>query len=191
VELDRLFRHPQLLADRLVREATRECGEDRGLALGEAGRARRALAGVGQADGAVDGSVDGLAKRRRQIDRIDALDDEGARAALEDGLDHVLVGRDREDDDLHLGVLLADAAQAREPVGARHAQVEQDEVGTRATDHRQHLRAGVALADDLEVRRLFQRALDSFYDQAVIVGDEDSHARIVVRESVVLAGAIS
>src|SRR4029077_2839442 len=58
VELDRLFRHPQLLADRLVREATREGREDRSLALGEAGGARRALAGIGQADRAVDGSVD-------------------------------------------------------------------------------------------------------------------------------------
>jgi len=62
VELDRLFRHPQLLADRLVREAARESGEDRGLAFGEAGGAGGALAGVGQADRAVDGSVDRLAE---------------------------------------------------------------------------------------------------------------------------------
>src|SRR3954471_1817150 len=57
VELDRLFRHPQLLADRLVREAAREGGEDRGLALGEAGGTRRALAGIGQSDCAVDRPV--------------------------------------------------------------------------------------------------------------------------------------
>src|SRR6266700_8163200 len=61
VELDRLFRHPQLLADRLVREAAREGGEDRGLALGETGGTRRALAGVRQSDRAVDGSVHRLA----------------------------------------------------------------------------------------------------------------------------------
>src|SRR6478735_7990940 len=66
VELDRLFRHPQLLADRLVREAAREGGEDRGLALGETGGACRALAGVGQPDRAVDGAVDRLAERRGQ-----------------------------------------------------------------------------------------------------------------------------
>src|SRR5262245_256068 len=53
VELDGLFRHPQLLPDRLVREAARQSREDRGLALGEAGRAGGALTGVGQADRAV------------------------------------------------------------------------------------------------------------------------------------------
>src|ERR1044071_9081808 len=46
VELDGLFRHPELLADRLVREAAREGGEDRRLALGEAGRLGGALAGL-------------------------------------------------------------------------------------------------------------------------------------------------
>src|SRR6185503_4520379 len=68
VELDRLFRHPQLLADRLVRESARKGGEDRGLALGQTGRARRALAGIGQADRAVDRPVDGLAESRGQVD---------------------------------------------------------------------------------------------------------------------------
>src|SRR3954452_14757542 len=66
VELDRLFRHPQLLADRLVREAACEGGEDRGLALGEAGGARRALAGIGQADLAIDRPVDRLTERGGQ-----------------------------------------------------------------------------------------------------------------------------
>src|SRR6185437_15369295 len=60
VELHRLFRHPELLADRLVREPPGERREDRGLALGEAGGARRALAGIGQADRAVDGALDRL-----------------------------------------------------------------------------------------------------------------------------------
>src|SRR3954470_10287897 len=82
VELDRLLRHPQLFADRLVREAAREGREDRGLALGEAGSARCALARVGQPDRAVDRAVDRLAQRGGKVDRIDALDDEGARAAL-------------------------------------------------------------------------------------------------------------
>src|SRR3954465_2391160 len=77
-ELDRLFRHPQLLADRLVREAAREGGEDWGLALGGAGGPRAPLPGIGQADRAVDRSVDRLAERGGQVDRIDALDDEGA-----------------------------------------------------------------------------------------------------------------
>src|SRR5215467_14303655 len=70
VELDRLFRHPQLLADGLVREASREGCEDRGLAFGEAGGARGTLAGVRQADRAVDGSVDRLAERRGKVDWV-------------------------------------------------------------------------------------------------------------------------
>ena len=184
MELDRLFRHPQLLADRLVREAPGEGGEDRGLALGEPGGARRALAGIRQADRAVDGALDRLAERRGQVDRVDALDDEGARAALEHGLDHVLVGRDGEDDDLHLRVLLPDSAQAGKPVGPRHAQVEQDDVRIRTRDQRQHLRAGVALADDLEVRRLLKGALHTFYDQPVVVGNKNPHAGIPVDSGV-------
>src|SRR5205085_12552212 len=77
MKLHRLYRHPQLLADRLIREAAREGGEDRGLALGEAGSTRRALTWVGQADRAVHRSVDCLAQRGGQVDRVDALDDEG------------------------------------------------------------------------------------------------------------------
>src|SRR5947209_12811786 len=83
VELDRLFRDPELLADCLVRESAGKSGKDRGLALGEAGRTRGALAGIRQPDRAVDGAVDRLAERRGEVDRVDALDDEGARAALE------------------------------------------------------------------------------------------------------------
>src|SRR3954454_13771156 len=75
VELDRLFRHPQLLADPLAREAAREGGEDCGLALGEAGGARRALAGLGQADRALYRPVDRLSERGGQVDWIDALGD--------------------------------------------------------------------------------------------------------------------
>src|SRR3954465_7928647 len=75
VELDGLFRHPQLLADRLVREASRKCRENRRLALGETRRLRGALAWLGQADGAEHRSLDRLAQRRGEIDRIDALDD--------------------------------------------------------------------------------------------------------------------
>src|SRR4029079_953437 len=90
VELDRLFRYPQFLADCFVRETAGEGGKDRGLALREACGASRALARIGQADRAVDRSVDRLAQGGRQVDRVDALDDERACAALEHGLDHVL-----------------------------------------------------------------------------------------------------
>src|SRR3954452_14937743 len=78
VELDRLLSHPQLLADRLVREAAREGSEDRGLSLGEAGSARRAPDRVVQPDLDVNRSPQPPTQRVRKLDRIDPLYDEGA-----------------------------------------------------------------------------------------------------------------
>jgi hypothetical protein len=56
--------------------------------------------------------------------------------------------------------------------------------GLGAADHRQHLGAGVAFSDHLEVRRLFERALHTLYDQPMVVGDENFHGRILVRRPV-------
>ena len=88
----------------------------------------------------------------------------------------MLVGRDREHDDLHLRVALPDLAEAGQPVGARHAEVEEHEIGLGAPDHRQNLGAGRRFSDHLEVARLLERPLDPVDDQLVVVGDEDSHA---------------
>lgn len=62
VELDGLLGHPQLLRDRLVREASGQSGEDRRLALCKPRSARGAVFRVGQADRAEDGSIDRLAQ---------------------------------------------------------------------------------------------------------------------------------
>src|SRR6185437_7920963 len=83
VELDGLLGHPELLADRLVREPARDRREDRRLTLGQTGGTSRIVAGLGEPDRAVDGSLYGLAECRRQVDRVDALDDVGAGAALQ------------------------------------------------------------------------------------------------------------
>ena len=49
-----------------------------------------------------------------------------------------------------------DLLERREAVGARHAQVEQDDVRVRPADQRQHLAAGLSLRHDLEVGLLFE-----------------------------------
>ena len=92
----------------------------------------------------------------------------------------MLDGRDGEHDDLHLRVALPDLPETGETVGARHAQVEQHEVRLRSPDHRQNLRAGRGFSDHLEVARLLERPFDPVDDQLVVVGDENSHARMVV-----------
>ena len=92
----------------------------------------------------------------------------------------MLVGRDGEHDDLHLRVALPDLPETGEPVGARHAEVEQHEVGLRSPDHREDLGAGRRFSHDLEVARLLERPFDPVDDQLVVVGDEDSHGRMVV-----------
>ena len=75
---------------------------------------------------------------------------------------------------------LANLREAGEAVGPGHPQVEQDEVGIRAADHRQDLRAGRALADDLEVVGTVEGPLDPLEDQLVVVGNENAHGRMVV-----------
>jgi hypothetical protein len=82
-------------------------------------------------------------------------------------------------------MLLAVPAQAGESVGARHAQVEQDDVGIQAADERQHLRARVAFPDDFEVGRLLEGALHSLDYETVVVGNENAHREIVVGGPVV------
>src|SRR5437762_358836 len=47
-------------------------------------------------------------------------------------------------------------------------------------DSRQNLRAGRGFSDHLEVARLLERPFDPVDDQLVVVGDENSHARMVV-----------
>jgi hypothetical protein len=46
------------------------------------------------------------------------------------------------------------------------------------------LRAGVAFADDLEVRRLLERSLYALDNETMVVCDENSHAAIVVGKPV-------
>src|SRR5262245_8470181 len=107
MELHGLLRDPQFLADRRVREALRDGLQNRELALGQAsGLAETLLVDLGKADGVKHGSLDGLPDRRRQIDRIDALDDVAARAVLERGLDPLGVAEDRENDYLDVGAVL-------------------------------------------------------------------------------------
>ena len=54
---------------------------------------------------------------------------------------------------------------------------------TEAADQRQHLRAGVALSDDLEVGRLLEGSLYALDNETMIVGDEHAHGQIVVGRS--------
>ena len=78
-------------------------------------------------------------------------------------------------------MLAPDPRQAGESVGARHAEVEEHDVGVGATDQRKDLRAGGALSDDLEVAGLFERSPHAFDDQPMVVGDENPHDPIVAR----------
>lgn len=119
-----------------------------------------------------------LADRRRQVDRVDALDDVGAGPALEDVLDQLLVGRDREDDHLDLRIAPLDLVEADESVHLWHAQVEQDDVGLGPAHQRHHLASLSRLADDLEVVGGLERSADAVQDQAVVVGEQDLESEL-------------
>ena len=69
----------------------------------------------------------------------------------------------------------ADLVEAGEPVHVRHADVEEDELGVRLPDERQHLGARLRLADDLESAVGFERPLDPVEDEAMVVGDHNAH----------------
>ena len=69
----------------------------------------------------------------------------------------------------------ADLVEARESVHLRHADVEEDEVGARPGNEREHLRARLRLADDLELTVAVERAADPVEDEPMVVRDHDSH----------------
>ena len=175
VELDGLLGDPELLADRLVGEPACDRPEDFRLAIGEPrhGGRRRARA-LHDGRRLVDGRLHGLAERRRQVERVDALDDVGRRARGERGAHVLVVIEGREDDHLDVRVTFADRFQARKPVDPRQAQVEQHEVGVRPVDERQHLAARLDFPDDLDVRSVAERPSYCFEHQPVVVGDEDA-----------------
>ena len=87
----------------------------------------------------------------------------------------LLVLERREDDHLDAGVAFVNRIEARQPVQAREAQVEQHEIGVRAMDERQHLGAGLGLAHDLDVLRAAERPAYRFENQAMVVGNEDAN----------------
>jgi hypothetical protein len=80
----------------------------------------------------------------------------------------------REDDDLEVGVALAQLGQGGEPVTLGHAQVEDDHVGPDAGDDGEHLLTAHRLADHLDVGSGLKRALDAVQHQPVVVGDGDA-----------------
>ena len=156
----------------------RDCLENRELTLGQAGSLPEAvLVDLGQSQRVEDRSLDRLPDRRRQIERIHALDDVAARAVLERGLDPLGVAEDREHDHLHVGAVLPDLVQAREPVHLWHPHVEQHDVRLEPTNEGQHLAPRARLADDLDVFRRLERAPNSFDHQAMVIRNEDLHDR--------------
>ena len=108
--------------------------------------------------------------------RVHALDDVGGGAAAQRRLHELGVRRRREHHDLDVRVARADLVQACEAVHVRHPHVEQDEIRARLADERQDLRSRLGLADDLEPAVGLERPLDPVEDEAMVVGDHDTHA---------------
>ena len=173
MELHRLLGDPELLRDRLVRQAARDGANDHELALGQPGVACRALARVlGDADRREHLAVERLTQRGGQVVGVDRLDDVRVRAALQRRLDQLGILRDGQDRHLHVRELLADLRQAGEAVHLGHSQVEQDEVGLQPPHERQHLDAVDRLAHDLEAAGPFQGLFCAFDHQPMVIRNE-------------------
>ena len=61
----------------------------------------------------------------------------------------------------------------------RHPDVEEDEVRLRLPDEGEHLRSRLRLAHDLELAVVLEGTPDPVEDEAVVVGDHDSHRQAV------------
>src|SRR5262245_15461779 len=77
----------------------------------------------------------------------------------------------------------AQLVETGETVHVGHSDVQEHEVRVRLSDERQHLRAGLRFADDLEATVGFERTLDPVEDEPVVVGDHDAHATSVAQGS--------
>ena len=112
---------------------------------------------------------------RRQVGRVDRLDDVGCRAPAQRRLDEVLAGRGGEHHDLRVGMAAADLVEAGQSVDVRHAHVEHHEVRLGARDERQYLHPVLRLADDLEAAVLLEGPACRVEHEALVVGDQNSH----------------
>ena len=78
----------------------------------------------------------------------------------------------RQDDDLGRGRARADEAQRGEAVHPGHADVHEDDVRTVGVDRREHLRAVLRLADDLEVVGAAEHHRQPGAHERVVVDDQ-------------------
>src|SRR5215208_4150865 len=178
VELHRLLGDPELLADRSVGKTLRDGLQGRELTLRQPGRLAQApLVDLGESDCVEHRSLDRLPDCRRQIDRVDALDDVAARAVLEGRLDPLGITEDREHDHLDVRAVLLQLVQACEPVHLRHAHVEQDHVRAQPANERKHLATRARLAYDLDFLSTLKGPPDALDHQPMVVRNKNLHSR--------------
>jgi hypothetical protein len=177
-------------ADLAVREPLGEQHQHLPLALGERGHRAYGRLVVDAAEKAVDhragdlGRQDGLARRQRpdqmpQLLRVGVLEQETRRSGAQRG-GHVLVGVEGGEHRHDRGSgQPADALQNGQPVGVRHPDVQQDDVGVQLPDGVQRLAAGDG-RDGLDAVRRVQDVLETRPDQGFVVDHQYSdHLRFV------------
>src|SRR3954454_4290201 len=117
-------------------------------------------------------------ERGGNVAGIDALDDEGARAASERRADVVVRRGRREHHDLDVRMVDPQQVDAAASVLAPHPQLQRDDLGPAPLDQCQDLRAGMGGADDLDVLDGFQRAPEALEHETVVVSNQYAHSAI-------------
>ncbi len=110
-----------------------------------------------------------LVQNRRQVDRVDALDDVRVCPGVQRSIDGWTIVTSREDDGLDFRPRASDLPDGLDSVPVRHAQVQQHDVGLAALGERQDLGSGTSLADDLDVVPPFQRSAQPLQNQGMVV----------------------
>ena len=127
----------------------------------------------------LDSGIDRRLAARNGFDRaFDLLcagvfGEEAASSGAERLDDRAVVGVGREHDDMSRRSSFAQAPRGRDAVAARHAQIHQHDVGTKALDERDRLFPVGGSAEHLDVREQAEQRGEALAHDSLVVGEHD------------------
>jgi hypothetical protein len=95
--------------------------------------------------------------------------------AQTNGLDHVVAMRGSEDYNARSEAIVPQFAHYFDPIPARHSEIEHKYIGQDLPDHSERFNSVARGAHDLEVVLHFENSNQSFQDDRVIIGNDETY----------------
>src|SRR5690606_19884520 len=119
-------------------------------------------------------TLDHLTDRSRELLRWRRLEQEPARPSAQRAKDVVVDVIHRQHDHASLGARGDECGEALEPVGPRHLNIHEDDVGRGLACYPRGREPVVGLADDLEITRGVHDGAQAGADEVLVVRDDDA-----------------